>query len=68
MFCAFTIEDEISYSLATHTAAVLRTYGSSSFKHLRSGSHKYSVILSTRIQPMVRTANARMSGLESSQS
>lgn len=64
----FTIDDEMSYNLATQTAAVLRTYGSSSFKHLRSGSHKYSVILSTRMQPIVRTANARISGLESSQS
>mmetsp|Transcript_15297 Transcript_15297/g.49943 ORF Transcript_15297/g.49943 Transcript_15297/m.49943 type:complete len:257 (-) Transcript_15297:356-1126(-) len=52
----------MSYSLATHTAAVLRTYGSSSFRHLRSGSHRYSTILSTRMHPIVRTASARMSG------
>jgi len=58
----------MSCSFATQTAAVLRTYGSSSFRHLRSGSHRYSVILSTRIQPIVRTANARISGLLSSQS
>lgn len=63
-----TIDDDISYNFATQTAAVLRTYGSSSFKHLRNGSHKYSVILSTRIQPIVRTANARIKGFESSQS
>ena len=58
----------MSCSLATDTAAVLRTYGSSSLRHLRSGSHRYSVILSTRIHPMVRTASARISGLLSSQS
>lgn len=58
----------MSYNLATQTAAVFRTYGSSSRKHLRNGSHKYSVILSTRIQPMVRTAKARINGFESSQS
>ena len=33
-----------------------------------SGSHRYSVILSTRMQPMVRTASARMSGLGSCES
>ena len=27
------------------------------------GSHRYSVMRSTRMQPMVRTANARMRGL-----
>lgn len=58
----------MSYSFATQTAAVLRTYGSSSRKHFRNGSHKYSVILSTRMQPIVRTANARINGFESSQS
>lgn len=58
----------MSYNLATHTAAVFLTYGSSSFKHLRKGSHKYSVILSTLMQPIVRTANALISGLGSSQS
>lgn len=58
----------MSCSLATHTAAVLRTYGSSSFRHLRSGSQRYSVILSTRMQPIVRTARALISGLGSSQS
>lgn len=63
-----TIDDEISYNLATQTAAVFRTYGSSSLKHLRNGSHKYSVILSTRMHPIVRTANARINGFESSQS
>mmetsp|Transcript_72526 Transcript_72526/g.161159 ORF Transcript_72526/g.161159 Transcript_72526/m.161159 type:complete len:257 (+) Transcript_72526:2049-2819(+) len=55
----------MSYNFATHTAAVLRTYGSSSFRHFRRGSHKYSTILSTRMQPIVRTASARMSGLGS---
>lgn len=35
---------------------------------MRSGSHKYSVILSTRMQPIVRTASARINGFESSQS
>ena len=30
-----------------------------------SGSHRYSVIRSTRMQPMVRTASARISGLGS---
>lgn len=63
-----TIDDEMSYNFATQTAAVLRTYGSSSFRHLRNGSHRYSVILSTRMQPMVRTAKARINGFESSQS
>lgn len=58
----------MSWSFATHTAAVFLTYGSSSFKHFRKGSHKYSAILSTRIQPMVRTARARIRGLGSSQS
>ena len=37
-------------------------------KHLRRGSHRYSVILSTRMHPMVLTARARIRGLESSQS
>mmetsp|Transcript_10054 Transcript_10054/g.33220 ORF Transcript_10054/g.33220 Transcript_10054/m.33220 type:complete len:202 (-) Transcript_10054:442-1047(-) len=60
-----TSSGEMSYSLATHTAAVLRTYGSSSFKHLSRGSIKYSVIFSTRMQPMVRIASARTSGLGS---
>lgn len=63
-----TILAEISYSLATHTAAVFLTYGSSSFRHFRRGSQRYSVILSTRMQPIVRTASARINGFESSQS
>lgn len=63
-----TIDDEMSYNFATQTAAVFRTYGSSSRKHFRNGSHKYSVILSTRMHPMVRTAKARINGFESSQS
>ena len=29
-----------SYSFATHSAAVLRTYGLSSFRHFCSGSHR----------------------------
>mmetsp|Transcript_37360 Transcript_37360/g.93847 ORF Transcript_37360/g.93847 Transcript_37360/m.93847 type:complete len:255 (-) Transcript_37360:404-1168(-) len=53
----------MSYSLATHTAAVLRTYGSGSLRLLCRGWHRYSVILFTRMHPMVRTASARMSGL-----
>ena len=32
------------------------------------GSQRYSVILSTRMQPMVRTASARISGLGSCES
>lgn len=63
-----TIDQEMSYSLATQTAAVFLTYGSSSLRHLRNGSQRYSVILSTRMQPIVRTARARIRGLESSQS
>ncbi len=55
----------MSYNFATHTAAVLRTYGSSSLRHLRSGSQRYSTILSTRMHPIVRTASARISGLGS---
>lgn len=58
----------ISWSFATQTAAVFLTYGSSSFRHFLKGSQRYSVILSTRMQPMVRTARARMRGLGSSQS
>jgi hypothetical protein len=46
----------------------LRTYGSSSRSTLASGSHRYSVILSTRMHPMVRTASARISGLGSCES
>ena len=63
-----TIWALMSCSLATQTAAVFLTYGSSSFRHFLSGSHRYSVILSTRMQPMVRTARARIRGLGSSQS
>lgn len=63
-----TIWALMSWSLATQTAAVFLTYGSSSFRHFLSGSHRYSVILSTRMQPMVRTARARIRGLGSSQS
>mmetsp|Transcript_30978 Transcript_30978/g.34662 ORF Transcript_30978/g.34662 Transcript_30978/m.34662 type:complete len:207 (+) Transcript_30978:1428-2048(+) len=58
----------ISYNLATQTAAVLRTYGSSSRNARFNGSHKYSVIRSTLIQPIVRTANARINGLASAES
>mmetsp|Transcript_16996 Transcript_16996/g.27618 ORF Transcript_16996/g.27618 Transcript_16996/m.27618 type:complete len:251 (-) Transcript_16996:397-1149(-) len=54
-----------SKSLATHTAAVLRTYGSSSRRARLSGSQRYSVIFSTRTQPIVRTASARTSGFGS---
>lgn len=63
-----TIWALMSCSFATQTAAVFRTYGSSSFRHLRRGSHKYSVILSTLMHPIVRTARARMRGFGSSQS
>mmetsp|Transcript_21328 Transcript_21328/g.60049 ORF Transcript_21328/g.60049 Transcript_21328/m.60049 type:complete len:232 (-) Transcript_21328:244-939(-) len=57
-----TNSGEMSKSLATQIAAVLRTYGSSSFSARAKGSQRYSVILSTRMQPMVRTASARISG------
>ena len=66
--CSSTSCEFISNNLATHTAAVFLTYGSSSFKHLRNGSQRYSVILSTRMQPMVRTAKALIKGFGSSQS
>ena len=90
----------MSCSLATQTAAVLRTYGSSScrrgrlrlfwhmllqkhlsvssrsgkrmqfqcqttFRHLCKGSQRYSVILSTLMQPIVRTAKALIKGFGS---
>mmetsp|Transcript_24987 Transcript_24987/g.77151 ORF Transcript_24987/g.77151 Transcript_24987/m.77151 type:complete len:259 (+) Transcript_24987:3237-4013(+) len=58
----------MSYSFATHIAAVFRTYGSSSFKAPISGSHRYSVILSTRMQPIVRIAKALTSGFGSTAS
>ena len=35
------------------------------FRHLCKGSQRYSVILSTLMQPIVRTASARISGLGS---
>ena len=38
------------------------------FKHFRRGSHKYSVIFSTLIHPIVRTARALIKGFGSSQS
>lgn len=38
------------------------------FMHFLSGSHRYSVIFSTRIHPIVRTAKARINGFGSSQS
>lgn len=60
--CCFTVGGEMSYSLATASAAVLRTYGSSSPSAFFSGGVKYSTIFSTRMQPMVRMASARMSG------
>ena len=66
--CSSTSAELMSNNLATDTAAVLRTYGSSSFRHFLRGSHKYSVILSTLIQPIVRTARALIKGLGSSQS
>mmetsp|Transcript_57095 Transcript_57095/g.180719 ORF Transcript_57095/g.180719 Transcript_57095/m.180719 type:complete len:232 (+) Transcript_57095:931-1626(+) len=55
----------MSWSFATQMAAVFFTYGSSSLRHFSRGSQRYSVILSTRMQPMVRTARARISGLGS---
>ena len=66
--CSSTSWALMSNNLATETAAVFLTYGSSSFKHFLKGSHKYSVILSTRMQPIVRTAKALIKGLGSSQS
>ena len=38
------------------------------FKHFLKGSHRYSVILSTLMQPMVLTAKALIRGFGSSQS
>ena len=55
----------MSCSFATHIAAVFRTYGSSSTRVRCNGSHRYSVIFSTRMHPMVRTARARISGFGS---
>ena len=46
----------MSCSFATQIAAVFRTYGSSSVSVRCSGSHRYSVIFSTRMHPIVRTA------------
>mmetsp|Transcript_32481 Transcript_32481/g.85523 ORF Transcript_32481/g.85523 Transcript_32481/m.85523 type:complete len:255 (-) Transcript_32481:304-1068(-) len=60
-----TISELMSYSLVTQMAAVLRTYGLSSRRQRCSGSQRYSVMRSTRMQPIVRTARARMSGLGS---
>merc|ERR1719320_230737 len=42
--CSSTRVLLISNNFATHIAAVLRTYGSSSFKHFLNGSQRYSVI------------------------
>ena len=50
----------MSCSFATQIAAVFRTYGSSSVSVRCSGSHRYSVIFSTRMHPIVRTARARI--------
>ena len=49
-------------------AAVLRTYGSSSRSARVSGSRRYSVMRSTRMQPIVRIASARISGFGSAAS
>lgn len=40
----------------------------STLRHLWRGSHKYSVILSTRMQPIVLTARARIKGFGSCES
>mmetsp|Transcript_17807 Transcript_17807/g.44098 ORF Transcript_17807/g.44098 Transcript_17807/m.44098 type:complete len:231 (-) Transcript_17807:324-1016(-) len=55
----------MSKSFATQMAAVFRTYGSSSASVRCRGSQRYSVILLTRIQPIVRTASARINGFGS---
>jgi hypothetical protein len=43
----------------------MKLTGSSSLSALPSGSQRYSVILSTRMHPMVLTARALMSGFGS---
>mmetsp|Transcript_12710 Transcript_12710/g.53248 ORF Transcript_12710/g.53248 Transcript_12710/m.53248 type:complete len:236 (-) Transcript_12710:278-985(-) len=58
----------MSCSFATQIAAVFRTYGSSSVSVRCSGSHRYSVIFSTRMHPIVRTARARIKGFGSAES
>mmetsp|Transcript_58673 Transcript_58673/g.122596 ORF Transcript_58673/g.122596 Transcript_58673/m.122596 type:complete len:333 (+) Transcript_58673:584-1582(+) len=63
--CSLTRSGLMSKSFVTHVAAVLRTYGSSSLSALRRGLARYSVIWSTRMHPIVRTARARMSGFGS---
>jgi hypothetical protein len=65
---SFTKSGEMSCNFATQTAAVFRTYGSSSLRARSNGSHKYSVIRSTRMQPIVRIARARTSGFGSAAS
>mmetsp|Transcript_90941 Transcript_90941/g.278402 ORF Transcript_90941/g.278402 Transcript_90941/m.278402 type:complete len:268 (-) Transcript_90941:363-1166(-) len=55
----------MSYTLGMQIAEVLRTYGSGSWQHFRSGSSKYSVTWSSLMQPIVRTARERISGFES---
>mmetsp|Transcript_674 Transcript_674/g.1636 ORF Transcript_674/g.1636 Transcript_674/m.1636 type:complete len:230 (-) Transcript_674:410-1099(-) len=62
---SLTISGLMSCSLHTQIAAVFRTYGSSSLSAFDSGLAKYSVICSTRMHPMVRTASARISGFGS---
>lgn len=56
------------YNFATHIAAVLRTYGSLSFKQCRRFSVRASVTTGIVIYDMVRIANARMRGFRSLQS
>jgi hypothetical protein len=54
-----------SNALATHSAAVFRTYGLSSFRHRFRGSPRYVKIFSAFKVDMVRMAKARTSGLKS---
>mmetsp|Transcript_17122 Transcript_17122/g.66677 ORF Transcript_17122/g.66677 Transcript_17122/m.66677 type:complete len:255 (-) Transcript_17122:354-1118(-) len=60
--CWRTGSGEMSKIFATQIAAVLRTYGSASFRHCLRGMYRYSTICSILMQPIVRIARARMSG------
>jgi hypothetical protein len=66
--CWRTTVGEMSCSFATHSAAVFRTYGSSSESAFFSGGVRYSVIFSTRMHPIVRIASARIRGESCSES
>ena len=62
---ASTIARSWSYNLATVKAAVLRTYGSESFKSFLSGPTVASTNWRTWIYEIVRSASARVNGFES---